>query len=132
MIKWTNHIISWHAFHSPFQVLTYLESNNISRTFLEATSIFQTPPNSIRQILAQTQEANEPVKASLSARLFSPAPWPTALFLQTARLLWAFIHESWLRAISPGDHQLLQRHPLQHSWVRFPHVFCVLVCNLPP
>lgn len=59
MIKWTNHILSWSTFHFPFQVLIHLESNNLSQAFLEAKSIFQIPPNSTTQILAQAKDMSE-------------------------------------------------------------------------
>lgn len=133
MIKRTVHIISWHSFHSPFQVLIYLESNNLSQAFLEATSIFQIPPNSTRQILAQAQGASEPhVKAFLSARLFlaiSSAHSTLPPNSQAASCL-----RSWVLAQShlpgrPPNHC----SPVPHStcWVRSP-MCSVYWFALPP
>lgn len=128
MIKWTNHIISWHSFQSPFQVLIYLESNNLSRAFLEATSIFQIPPNSTRQILAQAQGVSEPhVKAFLTCQAV-----PLAIFSAHSTLppnsQAASCLRSWVLAQShlpgrPPNHC----SPVPHStcWVRSPCVLCI-------
>lgn len=98
MIKWTNHIIYWHTFHPPFQVLIYLDSNNLRQAFLEATSVFQIPPNSTRQTLAQAKEARwSHVEEFLTARLRLAISWAHSLPVFVSCLP----PQSLLRATSP-------------------------------
>lgn len=69
-IKWTSHIISWHTFYSPFQVLIYLECNNVRSGISRSNQ--HIPDSSTRFWHRPGKQASLAQKHSLAARQAAP------------------------------------------------------------